>query len=839
MVSCLDVVEFSDGLAASLVGKHLSNIGCSVHSFCNQSGMTPKTARALHSGKQRMELESVEGLLSSARVVVCDAHYSSRFGYDKCRSINPNIVFLFVPPYASEDVEFGEGSVHESEILAVSGVFSDMGLNRTLSGVRASFTHLPLASAYASIFSMLALMVALYEDRQGEYIEVPMASAVIESLIHNTLKFPIHPSYLSLRKQALARDEYPIGEAELEGLIDPFFSLYRCSCGRFVYLVCPAHVLHQEAVLRVLDIDYDRTLIPSVDTYASKARPGIGSGNLDASQAAHMRPLLKDAFARRTASWCCKTIGDAGVPISIVQTTDEWKRSEHAIRSGLIDSDGVAPLFWHHVVRNVRPKTAGPRSLSGIRVVDMTNVIAGPTIGSMLSRFGATVIKVDPTRPFYAPDITVIYGLAANVGKKSLLLDVKTEEGKQILARLLRDADVLTVNATQPSMHRLGLTDEWLQAVNPELVVMRFDAFGGPAETGPLSARIGYDDNVQALSGIMARFGGGLDSPEEHAHIGTIDVIAGVAGAAATVHGLLLRDVGGIVARCRTSLLSVAQYVQFPMMTDGEGPQVGAGRTCMGLTPHHCIYEARDGHVLLRARDTTAPALSDAYAVLRSRVAQMTCAECHEAFGTRFVVTRLGRMNALRDSFSRSAPKGAERLIPGTFAFDIHETHPIGDLVMAAPTSIRMRGVLHRLSPAPKYGRDGLDILRSVRASNAMRSDGPARHQYSENYLPFAPRCTPCGSTGHLHVLGCDHQVCDQCIVDSNGKHCPVCGARDDTLYRHWCRQWASSYRRWRSGAMRGAVSKTTTQCKQMVRSKSMPSFAYVGAHLPTVASVL
>lgn len=90
MVSCGDVVELSDGMVASLVGKHLSNIGCSVHSLCNQSGMTPKTARALHLGKTRMEMESVEGLLTNARVVVCDAHYSSRFGYDKCRSINPN-----------------------------------------------------------------------------------------------------------------------------------------------------------------------------------------------------------------------------------------------------------------------------------------------------------------------------------------------------------------------------------------------------------------------------------------------------------------------------------------------------------------------------------------------------------------------------------------------------------------------------------------------------------------------------------------------------------------------------------------------------------------------------
>ena len=176
--------------------------------------------------------------------------------------------------------------------------------------------------------------------------------------------------------------------------------------------------------------------------------------------------------------------------------------------------------------REAPKKDMGGGWLDEINVLDLTNVIAGPTIGSTLARFGAKVTLVQPAVPSVDPWNAVVFGLHAHRDKESILLNLRSEEGRQVLAQLLQASDVVTMNTTDAQREALGLSEARLQELNPRLILVQLDAFGGP-KRGPESDHLGYDDLAQAATGVMTRFGGGAKTPEEHAHFGTIDALTG------------------------------------------------------------------------------------------------------------------------------------------------------------------------------------------------------------------------------------------------------------------------------------------------------------------------
>ena len=157
---------------------------------------------------------------------------------------NPGLVYLSLPGFSEADQEHRDVAAWEGVVAAAMGQFTDMGLNRVLMGIEASYSPLTLASAYAAVFGALSVVLALrarLRHGRGERIEVPLAAALMEGLAYNSLWIADLPQrYQSLREREIARRRaqgLPMNLAyeQLQTLLDPFYKSYPCRDGRRIY----------------------------------------------------------------------------------------------------------------------------------------------------------------------------------------------------------------------------------------------------------------------------------------------------------------------------------------------------------------------------------------------------------------------------------------------------------------------------------------------------------------------------------------------------------------------------------------------------------------------------
>jgi crotonobetainyl-CoA:carnitine CoA-transferase CaiB-like acyl-CoA transferase len=162
--------------------------------------------------------------------------------------------------------------------------------------------------------------------------------------------------------------------------------------------------------------------------------------------------------------------------------------------------------------------------------------------------------------------------------------------------------DLVVINAPDRQMKSLGLDHDSLQRINSGVLFCRLDCLGGPMAAGKTNY-IGYDDIIQANSGIMSRVGG-ADTPEEHAHLGTLDVNCGFAGGLAMAVGLYHKAKTGRVSRARTSLSAVTNLAQLPFCFDYAGLEEfdePSGRQAMGNHALSHFYATSDDWIFLDA----------------------------------------------------------------------------------------------------------------------------------------------------------------------------------------------------------------------------------------------
>jgi crotonobetainyl-CoA:carnitine CoA-transferase CaiB-like acyl-CoA transferase len=249
------------------------------------------------------------------------------------------------------------------------------------------------------------------------------------------------------------------------------------------------------------------------------------------------------------------------------------------------------------------------RPFEGIRIIDITHVLAGPFAAYQLGLMGADVIKVeDPSDPDQSRDSgsdNVLNHAGMGTGfltqgsnKRAITLNLKTEQGREILKKLVATADVLVENYRPGAFEALGLGYEDLRKINPKLIYASFSAFG---QGGPKRVRTAYDHVIQSTSGIMAMTG----TPEVNPiKIGApaIDYATGTMGAYALSAALFQRERTGQGQRVDMAMLDVAMILMASHVTgylrNGKHPKPSGNRM-----PHatSMAYKTADGTLMIGA----------------------------------------------------------------------------------------------------------------------------------------------------------------------------------------------------------------------------------------------
>lgn len=259
-------------------------------------------------------------------------------------------------------------------------------------------------------------------------------------------------------------------------------------------------------------------------------------------------------------------------------------------------------------------------ALNGIRVIDLSRILAGPWCTQNLADLGAQVIKIerpgtgDDTRSWGPPYLEgddgqkmSAYFMCCNRGKRSVCLDFKTEEGRAQLLDLIREADVLVENYRPGTLKRQGLDYDSLQQINPRLIYASISGYG---QTGPKSHRPGYDYIFQGLGGLMSYTGHADGTPGAgplRTGVAVVDVTTGMYATSAILAALFQRERSGEGAWLDLALMDVAVAMNANQaanyLVSGHNPE-RSGNAHPNLAPYE-VFRAADGYFILAAGNDT------------------------------------------------------------------------------------------------------------------------------------------------------------------------------------------------------------------------------------------
>ena len=375
--------------------------------------------------------------------------------------------------------------------------------------------------------------------------------------------------------------------------------------------------------------------------------------------------------------------------------------------------------------------------LTGMKVVELAHIMAGPACGMMLADMGADVIKVekpagDDSRRFVPPAIegeSAAY-MMMNRNKRGIALNLKDPNAVEALRRLLAKADVVIENYRKGTMEKLGLGYESLRKVNPRLVYCEISGFG---RTGPYSERGGFDLIAQGMSGLMSITGEGHGRPPVKPGAPITDITAGILAAMGCVAACLRARETGVGQRVDTSLFEAGITLTYwqSAIAFATGIAPGPLGSAHPLNAPYQSFRTRDGWVNVGAANQAnwlrlldvigAPELNEdpRFGTNHDRMDNLDALVevLNRQLGTKDTADWLARMEAA------GLPAGPVLTIPEMHAdpqarardMIIETDHPVAGCVKAIGLPVKFSetpGCIDR--PAPLLGQHGREILAEL-----------------------------------------------------------------------------------------------------------------------------
>jgi len=249
----------------------------------------------------------------------------------------------------------------------------------------------------------------------------------------------------------------------------------------------------------------------------------------------------------------------------------------------------------------------------GVRVIDMSHVIAGPLTSLYLAQLGAEVYKIEKpeigdvmrANKELIPTDTPTGFCALNAGKKSLSIDIRTEEGANIIRSLAKECDVFIENFRPGVVKKYGLDYESIKKINPKIIYCSISGYG---QKGLWSSRGGYDQVIQALTGMMMMSGPENDSDPTKVGFPVIDVAVGMLGALSIASALYRQQKDGVGQHIETSLVQASLMLMYPYTTDyltDKKTHKRLGNRGYSGSPASDAFRCKDGWISTAANTPT------------------------------------------------------------------------------------------------------------------------------------------------------------------------------------------------------------------------------------------
>ena len=502
-----------------------------------------------------------------------------------------------------------------------------------------------------------------------------------------------------------------------------------------------------------------------------------------------LKQLVAEVIQQRTADEWEQRLEQANALFAVLRTRAEWLSLAPLRRSGLLCqmTQGATTLTVpgrvadmsgpENALRDTNP--AEPQSLSagqaqqqfakpqpaatrygpvalkksallqGVKVLDLSNIIAGPESTYNLAQYGAEVIKLERPQHFDYPN-NLRVGLEVYQGKQSVLVDLTTQPGREIFNKLVCWADIVVHNILDDTATRLGVSQAQLKAINPDVIACQLSCFGGTwRNRGGWEQRLGHDEMGQVPTGVLTHYGS-VANPQFHGGLFN-DVMSGLALAFSSLLGLYQRHKTGYAGEGRASLARSSCFNQLPWMIDENGNSdwgEPGGQSAVGPSGWQRLYQCCDGwlfvgahrerrHELMRQVTGGEPFSElelEAAFITRSCnhwQALLNAADigCHRVMSVEDICAQ-GMRHVDNQAADETATASTEVLL--------WPDHPCGKpVVCLAPSWVRV-GEQHsyrRLPPAPRRGAHTRTVLQTL-GYRDEQIEALVRLKVAHDYLP-------------------------------------------------------------------------------------------------------